>query len=83
MNCPGHIQIYKNDLHSYRGCRSVSPRWERVYRYERSGVMHGLFAACAALRRMTPTSSAVRPTAQDLKKSSILTLEVLKTFGFH
>src|SRR5262249_62090042 len=43
MNCPGHILIYKNDLRSYR---DLPLRWAEtgtVYRYERSGVLAGLF----------------------------------------
>ncbi len=42
MNCPFHIQIYKSRLRSYR---DLPLRWAElgtVYRYERSGVMHGL-----------------------------------------
>ncbi len=42
MNCPFHIEIYKNRIHSYR---ELPIRWAElgtVYRYERSGVMHGL-----------------------------------------
>ena len=42
MNCPFHIQIYKTGLRSYR---DLPLRWAElgtVYRYERSGVMHGL-----------------------------------------
>ena len=42
MNCPFHIMIYKNDVHSYR---DLPLRWAElgtVYRYERSGTLHGL-----------------------------------------
>jgi threonyl-tRNA synthetase len=42
MNCPFHIQVYKSKLHSYR---DLPLRWAElgtVYRYERSGVLHGL-----------------------------------------
>jgi len=43
MNCPFHVLIYKDDLRSYR---DLPLRWAElgtVYRYERSGTMHGLF----------------------------------------
>ncbi len=43
MNCPGHILIYKNDVHSYK---EFPLRWAElghVHRHERSGVLHGLF----------------------------------------
>jgi len=42
MNCPGHILIYKNSLKSYRDLPVRLGELGTVYRYERSGVMHGL-----------------------------------------
>lgn len=42
MNCPFHIMIYKNKLHSYREFPIRMAEWGTVYRYERSGVLHGL-----------------------------------------
>lgn len=43
MNCPFHVEIYKNNFYSYR---DLPLRWAElgtVYRYERSGAMQGLF----------------------------------------
>jgi len=42
MNCPFHIQIYKNSLRSYRDLPIRLGELGTVYRYERSGVLHGL-----------------------------------------
>jgi len=42
MNCPFHIMIYKNQIHSYRDLPIRMAEWGTVYRYERSGVLHGL-----------------------------------------
>jgi threonyl-tRNA synthetase len=42
MNCPFHIQIYKNSLRSYRDLPMRLGELGTVYRYERSGVLHGL-----------------------------------------
>jgi threonyl-tRNA synthetase len=42
MNCPFHIMIYKNKMHSYRDFPIRMAEWGTVYRYERSGVLHGL-----------------------------------------
>jgi len=42
MNCPGHILIYKARLHSYRELPVRLAELGTVYRYERSGVLHGL-----------------------------------------
>jgi len=42
MNCPFHIQIYKNQLRSYRDLPKRYAEYGTVYRYERSGTLHGL-----------------------------------------
>jgi len=42
MNCPFHIQIYKNDLHSYRDLPIRLAEFGTVYRYEQSGELGGL-----------------------------------------
>jgi threonyl-tRNA synthetase len=42
MNCPFHIMIYNSKLHSYRDFPIRLAEWGTVYRYERSGVLHGL-----------------------------------------
>lgn len=42
MNCPFHILMYKNDKHSYREFPLRFAEWGTVYRYERSGALHGI-----------------------------------------
>ncbi|MGI8975626.1 MAG: threonine--tRNA ligase [Thermomicrobiales bacterium] len=42
MNCPGHIMIYKNQVHSYRELPVRLAELGTVYRYERSGTLHGM-----------------------------------------
>jgi threonyl-tRNA synthetase len=42
MNCPGHIMIYKNRIHSYRDLPVRLAELGAVYRYERSGTLHGM-----------------------------------------
>jgi threonyl-tRNA synthetase len=42
MNCPGHIMIYKNHVHSYRELPIRLAELGTVYRYERSGTLHGM-----------------------------------------
>jgi threonyl-tRNA synthetase len=82
MNCPGHIQIYKHALHSYRELPIRITEMGTVYRYERSGVMHGLLR----VRGFTQDDAHIfcRPDqiGQEVEKIIDLTLEVLKTFGF-
>jgi threonyl-tRNA synthetase len=59
MNCPGHILIYKNSPKSYRDLPVRLPNWgTSTATSAREPCM--AFCACAALRRMTPTSSARR-----------------------
>ncbi len=43
MNCPGHVMIYKSGLKSYRDLPVRMAEFGTVYRYERSGTLHGLF----------------------------------------
>src|SRR5207237_9875710 len=45
MNCPFHIQIYKSRQRSYRDMPQRYAEYGMVYRYERSGVTHGLMLA--------------------------------------
>ena len=42
MNCPGHIMIYKSQVHSYRDLPVRLAELGTVYRYERSGTLHGM-----------------------------------------
>ena len=42
MNCPGHVQIFKNDLRSYRELPLRFAEFGKVHRYEPSGALHGL-----------------------------------------
>ena len=83
MNCPGHIQIYKHDLHSYRELPIRLTEFGTVYRFERSGVMHGLLR----VRGFTQDDAHIfcRPDqiGQEVEKIIDLTLTVLKTFGFN
>ena len=42
MNCPGHVQIYKNGLKSYRDLPLKLAEFGKVHRFEPSGALHGL-----------------------------------------
>jgi len=82
MNCPFHIQIYKSRRHSYR---ELPIRWAElgtVYRYEKSGVLHGLFR----VRGFTQDDAHIfcRPDQLEDEIQSTLdfTLYILRTFGF-
>ena len=83
MNCPGHIQIYKNDLHSYRELPIRITEMGTVYRYERSGVMHGLLRVRGFTQDDAHIFCRADQIGQEVENIIDLTLEVLKTFGFH
>jgi threonyl-tRNA synthetase len=82
MNCPGHILIYKSALHSYRELPLRYAEFGTVYRFERSGVMHGLMR----VRGFTQDDAHIfcRPDQVEAEVSEILRIitEVLTTFGF-
>jgi threonyl-tRNA synthetase len=83
MNCPGHILIYKNSPKSYRDLPQRYAEFGNVYRYERSGTMHGLLR----VRGFTQDDAHIFCTPQQLEGEVIACLDfaeaVLKTFGFN
>ena len=83
MNCPFHIMVYKSQRRSYR---DLPLRWAElgtVYRYERSGVLHGLLR----VRGFTQDDAHIFCTPEQIE-DEILTvlrfsLELWRAFGFH
>jgi threonyl-tRNA synthetase len=82
MNCPGHILIYKDSLKSYRDLPVRLGELGTVYRYERSGVMHGLLR----VRGFTQDDSHIFCTPEQVEAEITgcldFALDVLKDFGF-
>lgn len=82
MNCPFHIQIYQSRQHSYRDLPQRFAEYGMVYRYERSGVAHGLMR----VRGFTQDDAHIFCTPNQLKNEIIGCLDlvdfVLKAFGF-
>lgn len=82
MNCPFHILIYKRDKHSYREFPIRYAEWGTVYRYERSGTLHGLLR----VRGFTQDDAHhfVRPDQLDDEIDFTLSfcLHILRSFGF-
>jgi threonyl-tRNA synthetase len=82
MNCPGHILIYRDRQHSYRELPVRLGELGTVYRYERSGVMHGLLR----VRGFTQDDAHIFCTPDQIEDEVVSCLEfaidVLKTFGF-
>jgi threonyl-tRNA synthetase len=82
MNCPGHILIYKDSLKSYRDLPVRLGELGTVYRYERSGVMHGLLR----VRGFTQDDAHIFCTREQIEDEITgcldFALDVLKDFGF-
>ncbi|MDE3017743.1 MAG: threonine--tRNA ligase [Nitrospirota bacterium] len=82
MNCPFHIMIYKSHLRSYRDLPIRYGELGTVYRYERTGVLHGLLR----VRGFTQDDAHLfcRPDQIETEVSRVLdfTFFVLRTFGF-
>ena len=83
MNCPFHIMIYKTKIRSYR---DLPLRWAEigtVYRYERSGVLHGLLR----VRGFSQDDAHIFCRPDQIKDEVLgvmnLTTNFLKTFGFN
>src|SRR5256886_2352840 len=82
MNCPFHILIYKDSLKSYRDLPVRLGELGTVYRYERSGVMHGLLR----VRGFTQDDAHIFCTPQQIEDEVVgcidFAIAVLNTFGF-
>jgi threonyl-tRNA synthetase len=83
MNCPYHIMIYQSHLRSYRDLPIRYGELGTVYRYERTGVLHGLMR----VRGFTQDDAHLfcRPDQMEHEVSRVLdfTFFMLQTFGFH
>ncbi len=82
MNCPFHILIYKDKPHSYRDLPVRLGELGTVYRYERSGVLHGLLR----VRGFTQDDAHIFCTPQQIEDEVVACLQfavdTLTTFGF-
>ncbi|OVE76557.1 threonine--tRNA ligase [bacterium F11] len=83
MTCPFHITIYKSDLHSYRELPIRLYEHGTVYRYERSGVLHGTLR----VRGFTQDDTHIFCRFDQLQEeiTGVLTMakEILNVFGFN
>ncbi len=82
MNCPGHVMLYKSELHSYRDLPLRYFEFGTVYRHEMSGVVHGLLRA----RGFTQDDAHIFCTRDQVvdEVCAILDLveHIMTTFGF-
>ena len=82
MNCPGHVQIFKNGLKSYRDLPLKIAEFGIVHRYEPSGAIHGVMR----VRAFTQDDAHIFCTEDQIMEESLkvndLILSIYKDFGF-
>jgi threonyl-tRNA synthetase len=82
MNCPGHLMVYKTKLHSYKELPVRYAELGTVYRFEKSGVLHGLLR----VRGFTQDDGHAIVAPETLEDEVIrifnMAVSLLKTFGF-
>jgi threonyl-tRNA synthetase len=82
MNCPFHVLIYRDRLHSYRDLPVRLGELGTVYRYERSGVLHGLLR----VRGFTQDDAHIFCTPDQIENEVVdclqFAIDTLNTFGF-
>ena len=82
MNCPGHVQIFKNGLKSYRDLPLRIAEFGKVHRYEPSGALHGLLR----VRHFTQDDAHIFCTedqiTEECVKLNAQMLSIYRDFGF-
>jgi threonyl-tRNA synthetase len=82
MNCPGHIQIFKNGLKSYRDLPFKIAEFGKVHRYEPSGALHGLMRVRAFTQDDAHIFITEQQIADEVLKVNDLILSIYQDFGF-
>ena len=83
MNCPFHIMVYKSHLRSYRDLPVRYAELGTVYRYERSGVLHGLMRVRGFTQDDAHIFCSPTQLADEVRKVLKFTTFMLRTFGFN
>jgi threonyl-tRNA synthetase len=82
MNCPGHVQIFKQGIRSYHQLPVRFAEFGKVHRYEPSGALHGLMR----VRAFTQDDAHIFVTEDQITEESVavtrLILDIYKDFGF-
>jgi threonyl-tRNA synthetase len=82
MNCPGHIQIFKNGLKSYRDLPLKIAEFGKVHRFEPSGALHGLMRVRAFTQDDAHVFITEEQIAEEALKINDLILTIYEDFGF-
>ena len=81
-NCPGHVQVYKQGIKSYRDLPYYLAEFGKVHRYEPSGALHGLMRVRAFTQDDAHIFCTEDQITQECLKASELILNIYKDFGF-
>jgi threonyl-tRNA synthetase len=82
MNCPGHIQVFKSDLRSYRDLPLRLCEFGKVHRYEPSGALHGLMRVRAFTQDDAHVFCTEEQVTEEAGKICQLLLDIYRGFGF-
>jgi threonyl-tRNA synthetase len=82
MNCPGHIQVFKSDLRSYRDLPYRVAEFGKVHRYEPSGSLHGLMRVRAFTQDDAHVFCTEEQITAEAGKVCELLLGIYRDFGF-
>ena len=82
MNCPFHVQIYKSRIRSYRDLPLRFAEWGTVYRYERSGVLHGLLRVRGFTQDDAHLFVLPDQMPEEIDRVLEFSLNILRAFGF-
>ena len=82
MNCPGHVQIFKQGIKSYRDLPCYMAEFGKVHRYEPSGALHGLLRARAFTQDDAHIFCTEAQITEECVKVTRLILEIYRDFGF-
>jgi threonyl-tRNA synthetase len=82
MNCPGHVQIFKNGLKSYRDLPVKIAEFGKVHRFEPSGALHGLMRVRAFTQDDAHVFITEEQIAEEVLKINDLILSIYEDFGF-
>jgi threonyl-tRNA synthetase len=82
MNCPFHIEIYRSQLRSYRDLPLRFAELGTVYRYERSGVLHGLMRVRGFTQDDAHIFCRTDQVEEEILRALRFSLDMLRAFGF-
>jgi threonyl-tRNA synthetase len=82
MNCPGHVQVFRQGIKSYRDLPYYLAEFGKVHRYEPSGALHGMMRVRAFTQDDAHIFCTEAQIAEECVKASRLVMEIYRDFGF-